>query len=96
MEKTHVDAQFTGLVSRTWSPDEVNALIASIWETPDATEAEQRLVSETENWNEGTSWNYTHGHYPMPAQRASKPRVRRRKRAITFLPIVAYLRGEIA
>jgi hypothetical protein len=93
MEKTFVDSQFTGLVNRNWSPDEVNALIASVWETPDATEAEQRLVSETENYNEGTSWNYTHGHYPMPKPRSSKQRKPASKRAV-FLPVISYLRGD--
>lgn len=86
MEQAHVDTQFAGLVSRTWLPTELDALTASIWESP-ATDAERALVTRTEEWCKGAAfWSQRTGN----SRRNGKPRDKR----VTFLPVFRYLRGE--
>lgn len=84
MDKAHVNREFTRLVARNWQPVELDALTASIWESP-VTDAERKLSQECDNYNEGTSWKYQQG-----GRRNGKPRDKR----VTFLPVFRYLRGE--
>lgn len=91
MEQAHVDTQFAGLVERTWLPIEAQALEATAYETftPPGHEA-------TEPIDYDTAAIAFHCRERALARLESGEQGRHRKpRKRLWLPVLAYLRGDL-
>ena len=90
MDQTHVDSQFQGLIDRTWLPIEAQALEATAYETV-------TVSADTVHDALQAAYDALRGDRALASAgvpggkraRHAKPRKR------LWLPVIAYLRGDI-